>query len=304
MGKFSVMVGSPNDGRCVHPLMAKRLWLNSFDHKTWVVNAGGSGYHFNNLWAAAMNAGQEGVITHFAMLHADIEPTDDKPRWLDILIEEMEEKKAELVSVAMPIKGQEGVTSCGFGIENSPWQPYRRFTMRELKAKEFPKTFNLMDAAKALGQQNILGDPAKFHLLHNSGMWVADMRKDCWYHEDENGHAVTFFNFPEAIVRLPAGVNEGPKAPGFIAKMDGMADLPPPKKPQWMAIRESEDWFFSRRLAEAGIRNTYITTRAGAFHHGDMAFPNHEAWGEWKNGDENSAIRWREGLEKQEPAKV
>ena len=305
MAKFSVILLSPHDGRSIHPGTAERIWCGSDRlgakrpvEKMDVAQKGGSGYHFNELWCHALNAAQEGLYTHACMLHADIEPMDRKPRWIDILLDICEEKQASFVSVAMAIKSHEGLVSSGFGVQGSPWKPYKRFTLHELYAKNFPRTFNLEEAAKALGQNNILAEPERFHLLHNSGMWIADLRKDCWYHTDENGHAVTFFNFPECIVRVPAAVEQKPEAAGFVTKEGAQTAQLSKKKDQFIHLRESEDWYFSRKMAEAGIRDTYITTIPKAIHHGDMDFVNTEAWGELKNGDENTAYRWREDMKK------
>lgn len=65
---------------------------------------------FNELWCQALNMRKEGV-THFAMVHADIVPENN---WLDLLMREMREYNADMVSAIVPIKSQRGDTSTAY----------------------------------------------------------------------------------------------------------------------------------------------------------------------------------------------
>src|SRR5436309_445640 len=56
--------------------------------------------NFNSLWCECLNKLGQG-ITHFAMLHPDVTPA---PSWLQILLGEMQQYNADLVSAVIPLK--------------------------------------------------------------------------------------------------------------------------------------------------------------------------------------------------------
>lgn len=64
---------------------------------------------FNELWCEALNKRQELKLTHFVMLHSDIEPTD--PNWLTLLMDEMDNVNADVLSAVSPIKDSRRITS-------------------------------------------------------------------------------------------------------------------------------------------------------------------------------------------------
>lgn len=204
---------------------------------------------FNIVWAQALNAFEAGSVTHFAMLHSDVVP---QPGWLDVLLGEIEELKADVVSCVIPIKDGRGVTSTGIGNPACRWAPFRRFTMHEIM--EMPSTFSISDTEY----------PDKF-LLHNTGCWVCDLRSPIFRQTDKNGNAECYFNFPTAVRRGEDG--------------------------RWVHYRESEDWFFSKKLAKLGAK-TYATRKVSLFHRGAAEYSNHEAWGAYKNGDEDTRVNW------------
>lgn len=91
---------------------------------------------FNGLWCGALN--HRPVVTHFAMLHADIEP---EPFWLDIVMAEMNRVGADIISAVVPFKDFSGLTSTA--VESSdPWRP-RRLTLAEVL--DLPETFRHSD---------------------------------------------------------------------------------------------------------------------------------------------------------------
>lgn len=109
--------------------------------------------NFNNLWCAALNAAHQGRrVDYFAMIHDDIGAQD---HWLDMLIDELEDKNLDVLGVAVPIKDDRGVTSCAVDGEGT-WRPKCRITMQELHS--LPETFTSED----------VGGP----LLINTGLWV------------------------------------------------------------------------------------------------------------------------------------
>lgn len=208
---------------------------------------------FNVLWTDAINCYEAGRVTHFAMLHGDIEP-DAEQRWLDVLLDVMDEKGAELVSAHAPIKDGRGLTSSGICDPSNPWGAYRRFTQHEI-LHELPDVFD----------NRLAGYPDR-PLLHNTGCWVADLRKPVFREVNEDGDLKTLFRFPERIRRNQAG--------------------------QWEHQQESEDWVLSRELWERGAVNTWITSRVRFTHHGTMSWPNWVDFGKYKS-DENTAVRWK-----------
>ena len=222
-------------------------------HATTVHNSGNGWDDFDGLWADAMNAAERGEATHFAMLHSDVNPA---PGWVDLLLAELQQREADLVSAVVPIKDRRGVTSCGIGDFGNPWSPFRRFTMGEIMS--LPETFGLAETPYA-------GDPEKY-LLHNTGCWACDLRRPIFSAVDETGALRCNFGFPRRIARNENGL--------------------------WVKLRESEDWYFSRQIALLGARS-FLTRKPKLVHRGVVDFPNSEPWGTYRNGDEDHASKWR-----------
>ena len=160
---------APTAGRC----LIRRIPVTSC----------GIGKVFNLLWGAAMQLADQGIVTHAAMLHSDVQAED---YWLDKLLDEMEKSGADVVSAVIPLKGPEGVTSTAIDDPDNPWRPLRRLCMREIVS--LPKTFSAEDA----------GYPNNA-LLINTGCWLADLRKPFWRETDEEGVCRFYF---EQIDRL------------------------------------------------------------------------------------------------------
>jgi SAM-dependent methyltransferase len=97
-------------------------------------------------------------VKYFAMLHDDIGPDDF---WLDTLIEELEAKQLDVLSVVVPIKDTKGTTSTAIDGDTT-WRPKCRITMKEVMT--LPETFTSED----------VGGP----LLLNTGCWVARFDQD------------------------------------------------------------------------------------------------------------------------------
>lgn len=203
----------------------------------------GTAKGFNVLWAKALEAAAAGEITHFAMLHADVIP---EYGWLGTLLEECERLKADMVSVVVPIKDDRGVTSCGCDWQaGDPWH-VKRFTMTEIFS--LPDTFSTEDTI-ATGL-----NPGKQPLLVNTGCWVADMRRPLWFETNEKNEAFFHFTLNDRIVRTGN---------------------------QWAMETESEDWFFSRRLASRGGRY-FATRKVRVKHVGKWNYRNDVEWGRWQ----------------------
>lgn len=83
--------------------------------------------NFNNLWCEALNRRAAG-LTHFLLLHADVEPLEED--WLELLLGEMRSARAQVLSAVVPIKNADGQTSTAR--DTDPWHP-RRYTTEEVR---------------------------------------------------------------------------------------------------------------------------------------------------------------------------
>ena len=88
----------------------------------------------NRCWAWALNEHRAGRISHFLLMHSDIEP--QMQHWIEVLIEEMERNEADVLGCFIAIKNPQGLTSTA--IDTDPWRP-RRISLRE--AKQLPVTW-------------------------------------------------------------------------------------------------------------------------------------------------------------------
>lgn len=188
---------------------------------------------FNRMWAKALSLAVQRDIDYFVMLHADINPCSG---WLQMLLDEIQATGADLLSVVSPIKSLQGLTSTAVDIGH-PWQ-MRRLTVREVDT--LPETFTSDD----------VGGP----LLVNTGCWIADLRKSCFYQRNEAGELRAFFTIKDNITWSPAENH-------FRVNV-----LP-------------EDWGFSRMLHELGA-DIRATRKISLGHYGEYEFTNTGGWGE------------------------
>lgn len=111
-------------------------------------------HNFNLLWCWALNEHRAGRCDYFAMQHADVEPQDG---WLDVLIDELDARRLDVLGVAVPIKDTRGVTSTALARDDGDtWRVHGRLTMSELH--RLPETFTAADVGRPL--------------LLNTGLWV------------------------------------------------------------------------------------------------------------------------------------
>src|SRR6266545_2294887 len=109
--------------------------------------------NFNCAWTEALNLRASHGLTHFLLVHADVRPRDEN--WLDTMIAEMNDCQADILSVIIPIKGEEGLTSTA--IDSDEWCP-ARITMNQVRS-ELPDTWTADN------------------LLFNTGLMLVDFRK-------------------------------------------------------------------------------------------------------------------------------
>jgi len=175
--------------------------------------------------------------------------------WLDVLMREMEKEKAQLVSTIVPIKDNAGVTSTGIVYDQHHWTPKRRFTMSELMS--MPSTFDAEGCGYPGGK-----------LVLNTGCWLADLRDPRWKTKEPDGKLVAHFEMRDMIYE-----NNGKFENHF----------------------EPEDFFFSRKVQELGMR-AVATRKPAVTHIGNYGFQNSGIWGEWKK-DERTRPLWDEQLQ-------
>lgn len=109
--------------------------------------------NFNRLWCHALNLVHRGErVDYFAMLHDDVGP---EIYWLDKLIEELEERQLDVLSVVVPIKDRRGMTSTALA-GDTPWVQFSKLSMHDVF--QLPETFTEKDVGRPL--------------LLNTGCWV------------------------------------------------------------------------------------------------------------------------------------
>ena len=138
---------------------------------------------FNMLWAEALTANRNGAARYFVMLHSDIGP---ERGFVDILMQQIQEHEADIVSAVVPIKSTEGLTSVAFD-KMSPtcFEPSHRLTIREVAS--LPTTFDAEDA----------GCPGQCMLV-NTGCMIIDMDKP-WCHRKRHGRLEALFSIEDCI---------------------------------------------------------------------------------------------------------
>lgn len=152
-----IVLGMPGyDGR-VGGTSAIAFWRLACRDMSKVDNVyrGGSllASNFNRLWVYALNAVHQGErVDYFAMLHDDVGP---EPYWLDKLIDELEERQLDVLSVVVPIKDKRGITSTALA-GDTPWVQFSKLTMHDVY--QLPETFTAEDVGRPL--------------LLNTGCWV------------------------------------------------------------------------------------------------------------------------------------
>ncbi len=270
-----IILGVPSSGT-VSWTSATAAMLGSRKHQVYVMPSCQSGPNYNSCLVAALNECEKGHFDLHAQIHADLAVVDKKVAcrdcrgegcdacfhtgktiedgWLDIEVDELLAHNADFISAAMAIKDHRLVTSCGIGNPATRWNPWRRFTTKEL-ARSLPPTFSAADIG--------YGDK---YLIHSHALCVFDMRKKFWWQTDSTGCIRAMFNYEQRIFR----------------DTDGL----------WKVIQDSEDWAFSRRLWELGAKSV-ITSKVKTFHHGSVSFENDSELGSWQDGDEDTASQWR-----------
>lgn len=198
---------------------------------------------FNMLWAQAIAVSDKGEADYFVMHHSDLAA---EPGYVDRLLDLIQSKAADVVSVVVPLKAATGVTSTAIGVDDR-FRAGRRLTLHELHANGFPRTFSNAD----------LGHPDK-PLLINTGLFIADLSRPWVRKENANGSLASAFSIDDEI-----------------RKIDGI----------YTVGVEPEDWRFSRYLYREGAK-VYATTEIRVTHFGEGRYPNTTAWGSHRSDED------------------
>lgn len=252
---YDVALAIPTNGQNLVYGAAQGLFRATWLHRVQI------NHHDKSLLACAFNKLWCDALNAYdrgEITHLAFLHADIQPGdgWIDTLIHEMEEADAAVCSAVSPIKDPRGLTSTGIGEPGLQWSPLRRFTMKEVLS--FPTTFDADDT----------GNPGKVLLL-NSGCWVADLRHEAFRQTNEEAEARIYFTVNDRVVKTETGL--------------------------WVHQVESEDWFFSRRLHECGVR-AVATTKVPIVHVGMAGYRNDIEWGT-QEVDEDLRPLWAPGTE-------
>jgi hypothetical protein len=138
-------------------------------------------HNFNTLWSIGLNRREKAGFTHFAMIHSDVKVIT--PGWLDVLVAEMERTEADWLSVVLPIKDWDGITSTA--VEDVKTGQVRRLTVTEVQQCPV-STFDAAD----------LGLP-DHRILGSTGLWLVDFRQ-AWVEK-------VWFEVRNRIIKTPQG---------------------------------------------------------------------------------------------------
>ena len=195
---------------------------------------------FNAPWVIALNLRKILPVSHWAMLHSDVEPQFG---WLDLLVKEHRRLGCDVLSCVIPFQIPTGITSTAIG--HTGWSPDtvdisekpRRLTMREVY--KLPRSFSIQEVRKSFPEVG----PDSF-LMVNTGCFLCDFSKP-WVEK------ITF-----------RFLNRNAKGP------DG----------KWHTACRTEDFDFSLQAFHLGL-SVFATTVVPLQHHGDCAYPNDQPWG-------------------------
>jgi hypothetical protein len=157
----------------------------------------------------ALELRDQGIATHFAMMHADISP---EPTWLDGLWRDTQASKADAIAAVAPIKEPEhefvreaaegggqavrmrvGInrTTTVIGDPGNPWIPKRSVHIGDQTV--LPPVFDITN----------VGDPSIEFLQINTGCMLLDLRRD-WWDIPRAGGTGDFFAFElmQQVVRV------------------------------------------------------------------------------------------------------
>lgn len=239
----SVLIGIPaGNGWIFGPTAESCYALHGHDGPTMARFQSGSllTLSFNRLLGHARAAYKAGLITHFAMVHADIVPAGP---WLATLLAELQRLQADVLSCVTAIKDTHGLTSTALGHPHDVYD-YRRITTTELA--HLPESF-----AAATIKLHLDWPRREDVLLVNTGCWLTRMDAPCWWAEQDGCYLLRFHMHDRQQVhdgRLP------------------VTECAP------------EDWTWSRDLHRMGA-SVYATRKVPIYHATTHLWGVRPAWG-------------------------
>ena len=180
-----------------------------------------------------------------AIVHSDVAPP---PFWLDTLYREMQVHQADFVSACIAIKTEQGLVSTAIAQSLDDYDVFTRLTVAQVRHSTFPTTFDInmaMNALERLPEPLTIYDVPRRALLCNTGLCLFNIKK--------LDPSKIYFNDP-SLIRWHA---------------DG----------GWRPYTEPEDWFFSRKWQEAGLK-VVATTALDVQHKGIAAWGTTDVTGE------------------------
>lgn len=234
-----------------HGKAAKQFWARSCkpdgpnrDLRRIMDDSGNSllGSAFDWHWAYALNLQRQGVaIRWFAMLHADVVPSD---WWLDQLLSDLQETGADVMAACIAIKDTQGLTSTAIDDPDDDWDVLRRLSVSEIT--KLPAVFSAADC----------GYPDQ-QLLVNTGCWVCDFTRPWRHARNPDGTLAVNFEIRNCI--RP-----------YFDKQQNLELFETRVRP--------EDWEFSRKVGRLGGK-VMVTRRVQVNHMGEFPWPNDGYWG-------------------------
>jgi hypothetical protein len=242
----NVYLACPLYDGTVHFGTARGIWNSSRLHQVQIGTMKFSLIPLNcsTHWCIALNMRKERDIKWFAMLHADVCPD---LWWIDTLIAEAEKHGADMMSAGVPLKDDSGLLSMGVYKPGGAFGDCHRLSLSQYLHPAFPETFGIDECVDALGrlpnEVRVSGLPRE-SLLVNTGCMVVRIDKP-W---------ATKVWFTELTA---------------IEEVNG----------QWTTASMSEDWYFSRRIAQEGGK-VMATRTVKVVHRGTTDFPSDKIWGQ------------------------
>lgn len=137
---------------------------------------------FNIMYGNALNLQFEGVpITRFVMLHNDVAP--ENLSWLDTLLQDMDDQKADLVSAVSPVKNNSQFVSIAHYDPSAVWGIGHQLSLKDVA--KLPQVFGDKDN----------------RFLVNTGCMVIDLTKSWRHTVNADNELICAFNIKSALVQ-------------------------------------------------------------------------------------------------------
>ncbi len=202
----------------------------------------------NFLLCQVLDQMKELELQWLAMIHSDVAPP---LWWIDTLIDEAGKHGADFMSAVIPLKNNDGVLSTAIAKPDTEYGHFCYITTHQVMCNNFPVTFGIKEAVAALRElpTGYSIEAPQTYLLCNTGCMVCRLDRPwfqarppkVWFH-DLNG--------------IEVNQTTGKLQPKLL----------------------SEDWYFSRRIAEEGGK-VMATKAVIPGHYGQYIYKADKPWG-------------------------